>query len=173
VWGLAVATAGFALLLPVDQGTRGLVLVMGSALLMSLGMAPVFTLGNEIIITSAPPERAGAASALSETASELSGALGVALLGSLGVAWYQTRVGAGMPAALPEHAADAARDTLAGALHAAGSLGGADGPLFAALARGAFVESLHLVTLAGAAVIAAACVMTTLLLMRQPVATAT
>lgn len=171
VGGQVAAVIGFLMLLMVDTGT-GLPWLVAGTVVMSLGMAPVFTLGNEIIITSAPPERAGAASALSETASELSGALGVALLGSLGVAWYQARVGAGMPAALPEHAADAARDTLAGALHAAGSLGGVDGPLFAALARGAFVESLHLVTLAGAVVIAAACVMTALLLMRRPAAAA-
>jgi DHA2 family multidrug resistance protein-like MFS transporter len=170
IGGQVAAVIGFLMLLMVDTGT-GLPWLVAGTVVMSLGMAPVFTLGNEIIITSAPPERAGAASALSETASELSGALGVALLGSLGVAWYQARVGAGMPAALPAPAADAARDTLAGALHAAGSLGGADGPLFAALARGAFVESLHLVTLAGAAVIAAACLMTALLLMRRPVAT--
>ncbi|NCT97819.1 MAG: MFS transporter [Comamonadaceae bacterium] len=166
VGGQVAAVIGFLMLLMVDTGT-GLPWLVAGTVIMSLGMAPVFTLGNEIIITSAPPERAGAASALSETASELSGALGVALLGSLGVAWYQARVGAAMPAALPAPAADAARDTLAGALHAAKALGGSDGPLFAALARGAFVESLHLVTLAGAAVIALACLTTALLLMRR------
>lgn len=166
VGGQVAAVIGFLMLLMVDTGT-GLPWLVAGTVIMSLGMAPVFTLGNEIIITSAPPERAGAASALSETASELSGALGVALLGSLGVAWYQARVGAAMPAALPAPAADAARDTLAGALHAANALGGSDGPLFAALARGAFVESLHLVTLAGAVVIALACLTTALLLMRR------
>lgn len=167
VGGQVAAVVGFLMLLMVDTGT-GLPWLVAGTVVMSLGMAPVFTLGNEIIITSAPPERAGAASALSETASELSGALGVALLGSLGVAWYQTRVGAAMPAALPAPSADAALDTLAGALHAAGSLGGAEGAAFAALARGAFVESLHLVTLAGAVVIALACLMTAVLLMRRP-----
>ena len=56
---------------------------------MSLGMAPVFTVGNEMIISAAPPERAGAASAISETSSEFGGALGIAVFGSLGTAIYR------------------------------------------------------------------------------------
>src|SRR6266446_6203011 len=58
------------------------VLVTGS-LLVALGLAPVFTLATDVIVGAAPPERAGAASAISETGSELGGALGIALLGSL------------------------------------------------------------------------------------------
>ena len=62
-----------------------LAVLVASTVVMSLGLAPVFTIGNEMIITAAPPERAGAASAISETSSELSGALGIALLGSVGM----------------------------------------------------------------------------------------
>ncbi len=40
----------------------------------ALGLAPVFTLATDIIVSSAPPERAGAASAISETGSEFGGA---------------------------------------------------------------------------------------------------
>jgi len=167
VWGQLAAVLGFLMLLLVDSAS-GLPWLVAGMVTMGLGMAPVFTLGNDIIITSAPPERAGAASALSETAAELSGALGVAVLGSLGVAWYQARLGAGLPAGLPATDARAARETIAGALDVAGSLGGADGALFAALARGAFVESLQLVTLAGAVVVALTCVVTGRMLMRGP-----
>jgi tetratricopeptide (TPR) repeat protein len=49
-----------------------------------LGLAPAFTLTNDIIIGSAPRERAGSAAALSATGSELGGALGIAILGSIG-----------------------------------------------------------------------------------------
>jgi MFS transporter, DHA2 family, multidrug resistance protein len=56
--------------------------------LQSIGLAPVFTLTNDLIMATAPPERAGAASGISETASELGGALGIALLGSLATAVY-------------------------------------------------------------------------------------
>ena len=41
----------------------------------SLGLAPLFTVTNDLIIGSAPPERAGAASGISETGAELGGAL--------------------------------------------------------------------------------------------------
>ena len=44
--------------------------------IISLGLAPVFTLTTELIVGSAPPERAGAASGISETGAELGGALG-------------------------------------------------------------------------------------------------
>jgi DHA2 family multidrug resistance protein-like MFS transporter len=54
----------------------------------SLGMAPLFTLTNDLILRAAPPERAGAAAGISETASELGGALGIALFGSLVTAVY-------------------------------------------------------------------------------------
>src|SRR5437867_2430559 len=85
--GLVLATGGFGLLTRVDGGSALAVLVSGS-LLVSLGLAPVFTLATDVIVGAAPPERAGAASAISETGSELGGALGIALLGSLATAVY-------------------------------------------------------------------------------------
>ena len=39
--------------------------------------------GTDLIVGSAPPERAGAAAAISETSSEFGGALGIAVLGSV------------------------------------------------------------------------------------------
>jgi DHA2 family multidrug resistance protein-like MFS transporter len=60
--GLGVAATGFASLAFVSSPHGLTVLVIGTVV-MSLGMAPVFTIGNEMIITAAPPERAGAASA--------------------------------------------------------------------------------------------------------------
>ena len=49
---------------------------------------PPAHLGHRRDRGAAPPERAGAASAISETGSELGGALGIALLGSLATAVY-------------------------------------------------------------------------------------
>jgi len=85
--GLALAAIGFGVLTRVDGSSALAVLVTGS-LLVSLGLAPVFTLTTDVIVGAAPPERAGAASAISETGSELGGALGIALLGSLATAVY-------------------------------------------------------------------------------------
>ena len=81
--GLAVSAVGFAVLTRVDEAS-GLAVLVCATVIFSLGLAPVFTLTNDIVIGTAPPERAGAASAISETSSELGGALGIALLGSIG-----------------------------------------------------------------------------------------
>ncbi len=43
-----------------------------------------------MIVTSAPAERAGAASAISETGTELGGAVGIAIIGSIGTAVYRS-----------------------------------------------------------------------------------
>jgi DHA2 family multidrug resistance protein-like MFS transporter len=62
---------------------------VGSAV-MAIGLAQVTTLATAIVVESAPPNRAGAASGVSETAAELGGALGISLLGSLGTAVSRT-----------------------------------------------------------------------------------
>jgi DHA2 family multidrug resistance protein-like MFS transporter len=85
--------------------------------LLLVGFTPVIALTTEIIVTSAPPERAGAASALSETAIELGGALGIAALGSLGTLIYRAKM-AGVVAGLPPDVARAAGATLGGAADA-------------------------------------------------------
>jgi DHA2 family multidrug resistance protein-like MFS transporter len=55
---------------------------------MALGLGPVFTLAADLGVGAAPSERAGAAAAINETSSELGGALGIAVLGSIGAAVY-------------------------------------------------------------------------------------
>src|SRR5204862_1635034 len=81
--GLILAAVGLGILTRVGPRSGLAVLVTGSVVL-SVGLAPVFTLITTIVIGSAPPQRAGAASALSETATELGGALGIAVLGGIG-----------------------------------------------------------------------------------------
>ncbi|MEK9803622.1 MAG: MFS transporter, partial [Curvibacter sp.] len=98
---LLMAAAGFALLLLANHERASLPLLILATLVMSLGMAPVFTIGTEIVVTSAPPERAGAASAMAETASEFSGACGIAIFGSLGTLLYRERLLAALPQEVP------------------------------------------------------------------------
>src|SRR5262245_31669049 len=88
--GLALAAAGLAVLTRVG-GSPGadLGILAAGSLVISLGLAPVFTATTDLIVSSAPPERAGAASGISETGAELGGALGIAVLGSIGVAVYR------------------------------------------------------------------------------------
>jgi DHA2 family multidrug resistance protein-like MFS transporter len=152
--GLAAAAAGLFLLTTVQVGT-GLVAIVVSSVVISLGMGPVFGLTTEMIVGSAPAEKAGAASGISETAAELGGALGIAVLGSVGAAIYRSGVAAGLPAGVPDEAAHAARDTLGGAVSAAAHLPEPAAAALVDVAREAFVAGLQL-TSAAAGVIAAA-----------------
>jgi MFS transporter, DHA2 family, multidrug resistance protein len=138
--GLVLAAAGFGLLTLAD-GT-GLGVVVAGSVVFSLGVAPVGTLATDLIVGSAPPERAGSAAALSETGAELGGALGIAVLGSIGAAVYRGQVADTLPAGIPAGAAEAARDTLGGAVVAAGQLPGALGADLLDAARQAFTQGM-------------------------------
>ncbi len=150
VGGLAVSALGFALLAFGLDSAAGLGVVVASTVLMSLGMAPVFTVGNEMIITSAPPERAGAASALSETASEFSAALGVAVFGSIGTLLYRLALAETMPAATPAGPAAAALATLGNAVAAADAMAGPAGDALRLASRAAFVDAMQVAAGVGA-----------------------
>lgn len=153
VWGLAATSAGFVLV--ALAGTQlGFAAVLAGTVVMSLGMAPVITIGNEMIITSAPPERAGAASGLSETSAEFSGALGIAVFGSLGMALYRGHLLQALPQGVPAEAAA----TLGGALAAAKALPQAAGEVLVTAARASFVDAMQLTAIGGALILAAASV---------------
>jgi DHA2 family multidrug resistance protein-like MFS transporter len=121
------------------------------------GLMPVSALGVDVVLSAAPPERAGAASAVSETTQELGLALGIALLGSIGVAVYRGRMLDAVSTDLTPEVAEAARDTLGGATGVAEQLP----PGLLVTAGNAFTDGLQLaaavsaVALAGVAVVAA------------------
>jgi MFS transporter, DHA2 family, multidrug resistance protein len=144
--GMAIAAVGAAPLLGLglDRGT-GILIVVVASIVMSLGLAPVITLATELIVGSAPPEQAGAATGMSETSGELGGALGIAILGSVGTAVYRTEVADLLPTGIPAEVADAARDTLGGALAIAQTLPDALGSALVAAAQTAFVDAIHFV----------------------------
>jgi MFS transporter, DHA2 family, multidrug resistance protein len=106
------------------------------------------------VIGSAPPERAGAASALSETAAELGGAMGIAVLGTLGMTVYRSRLGATLPPDLPPTAAAAAQDTFGNVVAQANQLAPALGEALLTAARLAFTQGLQLLSLIAAVVMA-------------------
>jgi DHA2 family multidrug resistance protein-like MFS transporter len=140
--GLAVGALGLVLLTQVPT-TNGLVPLIVASVVISLGLAPVFGLTTELIVGSAPEERAGAASGISETGAELGGALGIAILGSIGVAIYRNGLAESLPPGISAAAATAARDTLGGAVGVAGSLPSATADALLAAARVAFVDGMH------------------------------
>jgi DHA2 family multidrug resistance protein-like MFS transporter len=139
--GLALAAVGLGMLTQVG-GPEGLPIVVASSVVISLGLAPVFGLTTEMIVGSAPPERAGAASGISETGAELGGALGISILGSIGVALYRGRLADGLPPGIPADAAASVRDTLGAAVGVAGQLPGELGATVLQIARDAFVQGM-------------------------------
>jgi DHA2 family multidrug resistance protein-like MFS transporter len=142
--GLMLAAVSFLLLTQVG-GSHGLAVIVAATVVMSLGLGQVFTLTTDLIVGAAPPERAGAAGALSETGAEFGGVLGIAVLGSVGMAIYRGMMVGAVPDVLPEEAARAARDTLGGAVAVAPQLpDGIEGTLLAA-AREAFVSGFELI----------------------------
>jgi DHA2 family multidrug resistance protein-like MFS transporter len=150
--GMAIAAVGTATLLGLglDSGS-GIFLIVLASIVISLGLAPVITLATELIVGSAPPEQAGAATGMSETSGELGGALGIAILGSVGTAVYRAEVAESLPPGIPAEAVDAARDTLGGALAVAQALPEALGAPLVAAAQVAFIDAIHFVAAVSAA----------------------
>lgn len=161
--GLAVAVVGFLVFTQLE-GTDGLWVLVTGAVILSIGVGPMTIMGVDMIIGAAPPERAGAASAISETNQEFGMAIGVAVLGSLGTAIYRAELDTAMPAGVPPGAAAASRDTLGGALEAASGLPGAVGTDLLAAARQAFTQGLHVNTVISAFLVAVAAVLVATLL---------
>ncbi|WP_433157189.1 MFS transporter [Kribbella sp. CA-247076] len=87
--GLVLAVAGFVVLTQVGP----LWLLVTGTIVISAGLAPTMALATNLMIGAAPAERAGGAAAISSTAPQLGGALGIALLGSLITAVYRDRLG--------------------------------------------------------------------------------
>ena len=142
--GFLLAGAGLAILSSITAASaNGLLLVVVASTLISLGLGPVFGLTTELIVGSAPQERAGAATGMSETGSEVGGALGLSILGLIGVAIYRTRMAESLPANVPVDAAAAARDTLGAAVEVAAQLPGDVGAALVRAAQGAFVEGMQ------------------------------
>jgi len=163
--GLVLVAVGFLVLTRVHSDSLA-VLVIGS-MVLSAGLGPVFVLTTDLILGAAPPERAGAASAISETGSELGGALGIAVLGSIGTAVYRSRLGADLPSGVPSAAADAARQTLGSAIAAAERLPAAFGDAVRETARAAFLQAFEVMAAVGGVIALGMAVVAWLLLRRS------
>ncbi|MET7380204.1 MFS transporter [Streptomyces sp. NPDC005526] len=144
--GFAFSAAGFTLL--AFAGTHSLWLVLTAAGVLACGAVMVMSQLTDLAMSTAPVDRAGTASALLETATEFGGALGMAVLGSIGTAVYRRDIPFSAPAA--------AHETLGGALAVAGRLPGRAGDALAATAREAFTHGMRGAALAGAVLLALA-----------------
>ncbi|MFE7328580.1 MFS transporter [Streptomyces sp. NPDC057565] len=158
--GLLVATAGYVML-ALLRADSGIVHLVSGMTVVSIGIGAVSAVVTEVILSAAPPERAGAASAMAETSAEFGGALGIALLGSIGTAVYRSELAVSAPDELTSKELEAARSTLGGAVETAAALprGTAESlrnAAFDAFAREARIASVvSAVLMTGAAVLIA------------------
>nr|WP_310434224.1 MFS transporter [Streptomyces sp. 3330] len=144
--GFAIGASGYALL--ALAGTDSMWLVLTACAVLACGIVMVLSQMTDLALSAAPVERAGSASALLETGTEFGGALGMAVLGSIGTAIYRHDI----PATAPGEA----RETLGGALAVAGRLPGRTGDALAATAREAFTSGMQGAAIAGALLLAGA-----------------
>lgn len=150
--GLVLAALSFALMAGLTSGFR-LAAVVGAMMVLGLGVSMIVTLGTDLMLTVAPPDMAGAASAISETGAEFGGSLGVAVLGSIAFAAY--RGGLVLPPGINLQESTAARDTLGGAVAVAARLPDTLGSALRAAAQEEFVGGLQRATGVGAAILMA------------------
>lgn len=160
--GLALAAVSFGLLTQV--GVNSLLIVVAANTIMSFGFGLMFTVSTDLVIGTAPAERAGVASAISETGAEFGGALGIAVLGSLGMAVYRSQVTFAIPPGVAYEAAEAARDTLGGAVELAHQLPDPLGMGLLNVARMAFTQGLQMAAIIGTVVMTGLAVLVVLAL---------
>ncbi|RZS43758.1 DHA2 family multidrug resistance protein-like MFS transporter [Herbihabitans rhizosphaerae] len=139
--GFVVMAIAFVMLLQVGA-VGGLAMLIAALVVLSIGTGP-FALSPDLVVGAAPPEKAGSASAMSETSAEFGIALGVATIGSIGTAIYRDQMAGAVPAEIPAQAADVARESIAGAVATAQHLPPQAAADLLAPAREAFVDGLH------------------------------
>ncbi|AZM55700.1 MFS transporter [Streptomyces sp. WAC 01529] len=144
--GFTLSACGYALLFL--TGTYSLWLVLAGAGVLACGAVVVGSQLTDLALGAAPAEKAGTASSLLETGQEFGGAMGMALLGSIGNTVYRDQI--------PDWAPAQARETLGGAVAAAHHLPARTADALLTEAREAFTGGMHVAALTGAAILVAA-----------------
>jgi DHA2 family multidrug resistance protein-like MFS transporter len=140
--GFLITAIGYAVLTQISA-TGELWIAMVGLMLFCSGLAPMGTLTTDLVMSDVPPERAGAASGISETSFEFGAALGVAVLGSIVSGVYRMHMGAAELPGLGSDAIATARETLAAAIAVAETVGSEARTLLVSTARTAFTRSIH------------------------------
>jgi DHA2 family multidrug resistance protein-like MFS transporter len=167
--GMLFTTVGMIALTQLNE-TSGLTIPVAAYMIMSFGINIAMTLTTDMIMTAAPPERAGSASGISETSAELGAALGVAILGSISTAFYRRSLDDSIPAGLSQDAAANALATIGGAVNTGAQIGGASGAELVQSARSAFAGSLAFVAIVCTLLVAATAISVFLVLRRSHLA---
>lgn len=151
--GLTLSAAGY-LLVALTGGGAPWSILLAAFVLLGAGIGGAETVSNELVISTAPAAKAGAASAVSETAYELGAVLGTATLGTLITASYRATLV--VPEGLTAAQADAAGETLGGAVTVAAGLPGPLGEQLLASARAAFDSGVGVTAVIGIVLVASA-----------------
>ncbi len=167
---LVVAAVGFAMLTQV-YGAAGLMVAAFSTVLLALGVSPAVALATDLIVGAVPREHAGMAAGMSETSTELGGALGIALLGAVGLAVYRSQIA--HDALLSTQSVAVASNTLGAALMLADHMPSDSGAMLTVLARDGFTQGMHVASLLGAAITLSAAIIAGLVLKSGPDSSAT
>ena len=115
---LGLSVVGYLMLTQLGNDKAAVAIVVAGFSLAYLGLGTIAALGTGLVVGSAPPEKAGSASAMSETVQDLGVSLGIAILGSLATAIYRRT----MLDRLPENLAYDAREAVSDSLWAASAI---------------------------------------------------
>lgn len=159
--GLLISTAGYAMV-AVTGGEASWPILLIAFAVLGVGIGAAETVSNELIIASAPAHKAGAASAISETAYEVGAVLGTAVLGTILTVSYRNALV--IPEGLTEAQAAAAQETLGGASVVADSLPGDLGLSLMESARHAFDSGVALTSTIGGVLVLIAAIVAALVL---------
>ena len=149
VLGLLLVAAGFFMVAFTDQ-TSSAAPILVAFTVMSAGTGLATTLSTDLVVSSVPEAKAGAASAVSETGYEVGAVLGTAVLGGLTTAFYQAHLE--LPAAVSADSAQIAHETLGGALDVAAE--SPAGSVIADAAVAAFSSGMQWTALIGGVLVA-------------------
>ena len=169
--GLLLGVLGFICLMLVNGMDTLWLLILGS-IVMGAGVMPMMIMGTDLVVSSAPAEKAGAASATSETAAELGMALGIAVIGSIGTAAYRRHMSESISPALPSDQATIAIDTIGGALGVIERLPAEGASALSVAVQSSFSAALHTNAIIGALIMFATALLTLRFLSHLPIAAA-
>src|SRR5207244_11513258 len=153
-FGMGLVAGGLLLFRGVGLHTSYLYILVCLVPLV-VGIAMAMSPMTAAIMSAVPSRRAGAGSAMNDATRELGAALGIAVLGSVAVSRYDSRI-APYLRGLGSAQRSVADTSIAGALRVAGRLPSPASSVLTEGSKGAFVSGLHLAALAGAALALAA-----------------
>lgn len=167
VSGLLVITVALTALSRLSPDTNMLWIALALTL-VGFGMGTAMTAAMDAVLGSLPRAQAGAGSGVVNAMRQVSGALGVAILGSIVSTLYQNRLDDATLQSLPPESSSLVKESIIAADRVAGSLG-AGGDALREMAAGSYTDAMSIALLISAGMgIAAAIVSGLILGRRQP-----